>query len=220
MDVNELCVKFEHPFTCIIAGPTSCGKTKFVTKLLTDDIIVKKPDHILYCYSQYQPLYDEMKTAVTNIEFYLGIPATLETDYLHRPERKLLILDDVMQQAGADPMITRLFIQGSHHRNLSVICLLQNLFYQGPQMRTISLNTHYIVLFKNARDKQQVKTLARQMYPNNTKSLEEAYTDATKRSYGYLVLNLKPATDELCRMVSRIFTDEQPAVVYVPSKCI
>ena len=32
---------FKHPFTCIIAGPTSSGKTHFVQELLNEnDVIV------------------------------------------------------------------------------------------------------------------------------------------------------------------------------------
>lgn len=216
--MDDSCIHFIHPFTCLISGPTSCGKTRFVVKMLADKVIIPFPEQVLYCYGQYQSSYDEMKQSVNNIDFHLGIPSDLEDDFLMRSGRKLIILDDVMQQAGVDPKITKLFIQGSHHCNLSVICLLQNIFYQGPQMRTISLNTHYIVLFKNARDRQQVQTLARQIYPHQPKALEEAFSDATRRSYGYLVLNLRPTTDEMCRMLSRIFTDEQPAMVYVPTK--
>lgn len=218
--MDDSCIHFIHPFTCLISGPTSCGKTRFVVKLLQSETIDPSPQKILYCYGQYQSSYDELMKTVTNITFHLGIPVDLENGFLTESGRKLIILDDVMQQAGSDANITKLFIQGSHHCNLSVICLLQNIFYQGPQMRTISLNTHYIVLFKNARDRQQVQTLARQMYPHQPKALQEAFLDATKRPYGYLVINLRPTTDEACRMVSRIFKDEQPAMVYVPTKSV
>ena len=61
-----------------------------------------------------------------------------------------------------------LFTKGSHHRNLSVIYIVQNLFHQGKGNRSISLNSHYLVLFKNPRDKLQILTLAKQMYPSET----------------------------------------------------
>ena len=41
-------------------------------------------------------------------------------------------------------------------------------------MRNISLNIHYIILFKNPRDSQQISTLARQMYPGNSRCDEKA----------------------------------------------
>ena len=53
--------------------------------------------------------------------------------------------------------------QKCHHRNLSTIYIVQNIFHQGKVMRNISLNAHYIVLFKSqdSTDKQQISMLAR-----------------------------------------------------------
>ena len=46
-------------------------------------------------------------------------------------------------------------------------------------MRTISLNAHYLILFKNPRDASQINHLAKQMYPTKSKFMVEAYRDAT-----------------------------------------
>ena len=73
-----------------------------------------------------------------------------------------------------------MYTEGSHHCNLSVICLLQNLYHPRKENRTMNLNTQYIVLFKNPRDQQQVAHLARQMYPNNSHSFLDAFRYATK----------------------------------------
>src|SRR5258706_1291764 len=51
----------------------------------------------------------------------------------------------------------------SHHRNVSVLYLTQNLFFKSKHSRTMSLNSHYIIVFKNPRDVTQIKTLAAQM---------------------------------------------------------
>jgi hypothetical protein len=39
-----------------------------------------------------------------------------------------------------------------HHRNISVMYIVQNLFHRGKHHRTIGLNAHYMVVFKNPRD--------------------------------------------------------------------
>jgi hypothetical protein len=70
-----------------------------------------------------------------------------------------------MAQSSKDKRISDLFAKGSHHRNLSIIYILQNTFHQGKEMRNISLNAHYIVLIKSPRDKQQISMLARQVNP-------------------------------------------------------
>ena len=74
-------------------------------------------------------------------------------------------------------------------------------------MRTLSLNSHYIILFKNPRDSLQICTLARQMYPGKSKFLVEAFNDATRQAYGYLLLDLKPTTEDRLRIRTGILPD-------------
>ena len=63
------------------------------------------------------------------------------------------MFDDQMIYASKDSRIVNLFTLGSHHRNLSVIYIVQNLFHQGKGSRSIKKNGPYLVLFKNPRDK-------------------------------------------------------------------
>jgi hypothetical protein len=79
----------------------------------------------------------------------------------------------------------------------------------------MNLNTHYIVLFKNPRNAGQVSTLARQMYPGKSKFVVEAYEDATKEPYGYLLIDLKPETHDAYRIRTRIFPDDDIQYAYV-----
>ena len=79
-----------------------------------------------------------------------------------------------------------LFTRGSHHRNLSVIYIVQNLFHQGKGSRSISLNSHYLVLFKNPQDELQILTLATQTYPGQTDFFLNQYEEAVLK--GLLVI--------------------------------
>jgi len=212
------CLKFIHPFTAPVAGPTGSSKTFWVKKLLTARQFSPVPERFMICYGQFQPMYLELRRAIPNLELHEGLPQNLESEWLTQPARKLIILNDMMAASECNKRVTRLFTQGSHHQNLSVMFLVQNLFFQGTEMRTISLNCHYIVLLKSARDRQQITVLGRQMYPQNTKALQQAYADATKRPFGYLVVNLKSETDEKCRLLTNVFPDEGPAIAYVPHK--
>ncbi|KAJ8027016.1 hypothetical protein HOLleu_32028 [Holothuria leucospilota] len=89
-----------------------------------------------------------------------GLPTNLE-EYLDPSYKTLIILDDIMTSHGNDKRITDLFSKGSHHRNISVIYILQNFFYGAKETRNITLNAHYIILFRNPRDKSKVSSLAR-----------------------------------------------------------
>jgi hypothetical protein len=122
----------------------------------------------------------------------------------------LLILDDLMQET--DSRITSIFTKFSHHKNVSVLYLTQNLFYGSKQNRTISLNSQYFVLYKNARDANQVAYLARQMYPGKSAFMVEAFRDATKQPFSYLLVDLKPDSDERFRLRTNVFPGESTFV--------
>ena len=192
---------WQHPFTSIISGPTGCGKTHFVLSFLDNlaAMVDPVPSNIIFSYSEWQPLY---KLCPPNVTFVQGLP-----DIPHySKEPMLIIIDDQMDQV--DERITRLFTKGSHHRNISVMYIVQNLFDKHKEHRTISLNAQYLVIFKNPRDKSQIVHLAKQMYPGETKYVQEAFTLATKNPHGYLLVDLKQTTPENVRLRGRIFPQE------------
>ena len=52
----------------------------------------------------------------------------------------LVVIDYLMQELSNDQKITNLFTKGCHHRNLSVIFILQNIFHRGKELRDMRLN--------------------------------------------------------------------------------
>jgi len=144
-----------------------------------------------------------MLVTIPNIDFVKGIPTALEQDAY------LIVFDDQMIDTGKDQRIVNLFTRGSHHRNLSVICIVQNLFHQGKGSRNISLNSHYLVLFKNPRDNLQVLTLAKQMYPGRTDLFLKQYDEDVKRRYGYLLIDLETTTRHDCRLRTNVLSGEE-----------
>ena len=110
--------------------------------------------------------------------------------------------------SSKDPRINELFTEGSHHRNLSVIAINQNLYYnKDPTQRR---NCHYVILFNNPIDQQQVMTLSRQMYPENPQHLMRNFREATSKPYGYLLIDLKPFTPENKRLHCNPFQHVPP----------
>ena len=211
---QEKCQRFQlaHPFTCMVAGMTGSGKTVWVQSLLqqTQTVINQPPGRIIWCYSQWQPAYTQLLMMKPTMEFVKGIPESLENDsYLDVNIRNLIIIDDQMIEAGKENRIVNLFTKGSHHRNLSVIYIVQNLFHHGKGNRSISLNSHYLVLFKNPRNKLQILILAKQMYPSETAWFIKEYEEAVRRPYGYLFVDLKPTTPDRCRLRTNVLPGEE-----------
>ena len=203
-------MELRHPFTCIVAGPSGSGKSSLVADIILNKQIRPTPRNIVWLYAEDQPLY----RTLPSVKFIRGIPDDIETRF--KPSTSnLLVIDDLMTKAHSDERLTRLFSVGSHHRNLSIIFIVHNLFHHGREMRTMSLNSHYLVLFKNPRDSLQITKLARQMYPGKGNFLLEAFQDATKEPHGHLLIDLKPATDDDMRVRTNIL-DQQRQIVYKP----
>lgn len=201
---------WKHPFTCIVAGPTSCGKSTFIDRFINErSFLINHQIHdVIYC----KPTDLFVDQNINYTQIINGIP-DIEAFKDKRP--RLLILDDMMREA--DEHVVDLFTKGSHHYNLSVIFIMQNLFNQGKGRRDISLNSHYIVCFKNPRDRQQILHLSKQVYPENPKFIQEAYNDATRIPYGYLLFDLTQSTPDKYRFRTSIFKSDLPSnIIYIP----
>ena len=201
-------VSWKHPFTCVVCGPSGCGKTVFVERLLSNrgEMMLPVPERIVWSYGVHQPALESRWKG--EVEFVCGLP-----DFDHVARNTLIVIDD--QMAETDVSISNLFTKGSHHNRLSVLYIVQNLFGKNPHMRTISLNSHYLVLFKNPRDASQATHLGKQMYPKRLKYFQEAYKDATSRAHGYLLCDLGQETPDKLRLRTAIFPDDREHIVYV-----
>ena len=199
-------VRLQHPFRLVLNGPSEAGKTEWIRKLIQhrDEMIYPPPEKIIWCYGEWQPIY----ALLPEVEFVDGL--NFEP---HPGRRQLIVLDDLMMSSNKS--VAELFIKGSHHRDISVIYVMQNLFQKGGENRTISLNASYMVLFKNPRDASQIRHLSYQMYPKNPKYLQEAYADATRQPYGYFLIDLKNHTYDTYRLRANIFPEENQTV-YCP----
>jgi len=210
-------LKFKHPFTCIVAAPTGSGKTSFCIKLLRNlDTLCTKSRFgggFIWCYSEETevplPQLDKLRL---NITYQKGLPDNYGNAL---GEPSLIILDDLLNQVYSKD-VCDLFTKGSHHINISVLLLTQNLFHQVTNCRDISPNAKYLVLLKNVRDKNQFLYLARQAYPEDSHSLYYAYRDATRQPHGYQILHFAQDTDDTLRFRNNVFADEGPPIVYAP----
>ena len=84
-----------------------------------------------------QQLY-KLGLNITNQE---GLP---ETDGNAQGDPSLIVLDDLLNEIYTKH-VCDLFTKVSHHRNISVLLLTQNIFHQGTNCRDISLNAKYLV---------------------------------------------------------------------------
>ena len=130
-------IRWKHPWTAVICGPTGCGKIFFVKNF--------------FKYPSIQIL-------------------SQSTVFASDPRAKLIVIDDLMREAS-NKNIVDLFTKGSHHKNLILIFITQNLFHQGYGQRDIPLSTNYIVVFENPRDCAQIQHLVCRRYRDSLMNL-------------------------------------------------
>lgn len=210
---------FQAPSTFSVSGMTGSGKTTWIFKLLCNKEQMfgeNIPERILYCYGIWQDLFKEMESTLDDIIFHEGLPSSEKIEELiSNNKHNIIILDDLMLDVVKNSEMEMLFTRGAHHKKLSIIYLNQNMFCQGKNARSISLNCHYLILFQNLRDCFQIKKLGQQIYPNQSQVLVEAYKDCLQNDFGYLVIDLSPWSDHHYRLRSNIFPGEL-TVVYQP----
>lgn len=184
----------------IVSGPSGCGKTTFLKNLLVNrDWLLDIPiQNIIWCYAEISSL---PKIDDAEINYVKGLPEYIENV---KNEPTLIVLDDLMNDSD-NSKISELFTKGSHHRNISVILITQNIFHKGKHSRDISLNTKYFSIFKNPRDQQQFQFMARQIYPENSKELVRIYKTVTSTPHNYLLIDLTQDINENLRFRSNIF---------------
>ena len=75
-----------------------------------------------------------------------------------------------------------------------------------------------MVIFKSPRDKTQFTNLVKQFMPREYRILLRAFEDATRLPRSYLLLNMRPETDDKFRVRARILNDVYyPQVAYFPT---
>jgi hypothetical protein len=168
-------------------------------------IAVPAPVEIVYCYDVWQEEFDELDRRQRNgelpvpVRMIRGLPDIKGEFGDDASVNRWLIVDDLMKEVTEDKNSDKLFTKYSHHLNVTVFLVVQNLFLKS--LRTISINTHYFFLGKNPRDGLSAGNLAKQMFPGDSAYFMETYKDATAEPHSFLFVSARQETDDAARLV-------------------
>ena len=212
----------------ILAGPSSCGKSSFVKNLIMSrNILFNKPSLNVYIVcSNVQNIYEDMVKNKNVKKIFYKMPSKNEilrfARYGRRTGGTILILDDLLTEIAKNNMLLQeIFTEMAHHQKLTVVLCVQNLFYQNGIFRTLSLNSGYLVPFKNPRDMHQIDIIAYKSYAMDPKVIMKAYKDATYKAYSYLFMDFTQTTPDFLRLRTDIFPshiDKIPPAIYLPNE--
>ena len=154
--------EFPDNLRCIISGPSECGKTFLLKKLILSSIFFDKLYIIGPTGDQYNGLERINPKAI--IEFIKDLN-DLPSDKLPKDLKKLIIFHDVRAK---EPVINEYFCRGRHN-NCNMIYLNQNLFSLDRQ--SVIENCNLFISFE-----QRGKVLA-SIYQDFFNNIELSYKD-------------------------------------------
>ena len=180
----------------MIVGPSMSGKSNLVKELLERDHIEyedhrKRPKIHWFC-GQYQDMFKDMEWFLGHDIYFLEGLSTFELDLsdIDPKYNNIIVLDDLMDLAVDNPIISKLFTQG-RHRNASVILLLQNAFPKDKHNTSISFKAQYMVLFRCPADRRQIGIMAERIFDKQKPLFMEIYNEITVKPYSYVLIDNK-----------------------------
>lgn len=225
-------LRIDTPTRIHIVGPSQSGKTHFLCKLIKyaehmfKDVDVDeneneeeflsprcfKPERILFFYKQENKIYHTISNLVDN-----WVQSQPDIDYIYQFANQfkndggcVIIIDDYGDDLTSN--ILELYTVGSHHLNITLICLFQSFHPTAARLNFIReciQNTQHTILFQNHQRKSQFRHFAYQVYPTNPKffldSLENAFSLGP---YSYMWYDASPKRDHCLRLRTNVFPNE------------
>ena len=217
-------LRFLHGSTHLVVGPSGSGKTHRVARLLRlKDVIIRGGENIknvVFCYAAWQDEYQKLNDAGVVTRWVNKMPSNEEFIQLVSPFRKkggsIVVIDDFMSEMNSD--MDEIVRVSSRHNETSTFILLQCLFPHQKCARHISLNAKYMHVHKNPRENAQIQCLARQIAPEASKWIVEAFHEATGRPYSAFLIDLTQEREPHLRFISDYLPEEFPMKAYISKK--
>lgn len=204
-------LKFKMPFCAILGGPSSSGKTTWLMRFLGHykDMLDPIPASVLYAYGEFNSNVPVLERA--GFATHPGLP---DDELLRQMDKPLLlVLDDLMLSSNVH-YLADLFTKKSHHQNISVLYLTQDMF--DKNIRVARMNSQYLIMMRAPNAAQNVRSLGAQLFSGRYGYFIDAYEQATIEPYGYLLIDMHASTHPHLRLRTNIFPEEN-TIVFSPN---
>ena len=201
--MNEIDVSIKWPFKWVLVGSSGSGKTNFALKIIENHqrLFDQTPTRVIVIYKVFQNVYNLFNNILPT-SLYKEDDVEIEELTEGNRERLLFVCDDLYFSSKLNEIAEQFLIKG-RHQNTSWIVLTQSIFNQ-PALKNISRNSTHLTLFKNVR-LSEPHTLFSQLRPKNSKVLQEIYSTATKKPFGYLDIDMSQTCPDNMRYKTDIF---------------
>ena len=196
-----------------MVGPSETGKSQLIYNWLKIGTFQPKFDKRYFFCQPSQPLCDVMQKEIENLEFVQGVDFEFIDSLKNNGTKCLLIFDNSCEKICNSKAFVDIATAG-RRRGLSTIYMDHNLFHQSKLGGDAELQNTHIILFKSPSDVMQVTTLSTQLGLGS--ELVDWYRDATFVSFGHLLIDLSPRTDDRLRYCTN--SGSVPSELYIPER--
>ena len=207
--------RLKCPFSMIVAGSSQCGKTTFCLELLKqrDDLLDTKIDKIIWISGRANARDNVIENLSTSHVMFLdALPENFDNLFdVYRGQNLVIVFDDLMEQTARSEQVLNLFIKDCHHRNISLILCMQDIFFgSGGFRKTFLRNANYLALFSSPMDMGVVDAIARKVMPRRLTLFFRIFESATSsEDYGHLFISGHPKTHPRIKFRSRLLQPVQ-----------
>lgn len=172
----------------ILVGASGSGKTTWAVSLINQ--FLEQGVQFSKCmifYEVYQNIYDKINMPINAYEGLQDLLMMPDNSY----EGALVVIDDQQLRLKGDYMqsLNRLFTVIAHHKKCTIMLLLQNLFTDESQLKTVYKNAAYITVFAS-RHSMQLLTSLQRMFFVGARGLLNSAAEHAFRYHQYVLLDM------------------------------
>lgn len=211
---------FSHPTQMILSGSTKAGKTTLITQILKhrQDMFDPPLQQIFWFYTMESSI-EKPRQELPGVVFIEGQPTVDQLENMDVSIPKLVVLDDLMSMTDKKDSfedLKRLFTATSHHHNMSLVFIVQDI-YVNKNMTRLANQSENLIMMCNSGATYQVPMIAAKLFGAGMKPfIQWAMNDVCEHSsHGYLLLSKAAGTPQCHRVRSKILPGDQRNTFYV-----
>ena len=204
--------RIQHGYCIWFAGPSQCGKTSTLCKLLASKEYFYScpPKRVMWVSGSGAP--NESIESKIFYQVHENISEMVQ-------EYDFWVFDDMASELKNNTCFTIFFTKTAHHKNCLMAYLTQNAYELGVDSVTRSRNFAYQVHFNNKADCHWIRVLGDQL-TGNYKQFASMFKEATKCPYDSLLCDSCTTTPAYEQFIGNAFTvtEQDPTYFMVPHK--
>ena len=203
-----------HPSRIIVAGPSGSGKSTWVRDLILhrDKCFSTPPREILWFYKVESAVKHLVGQLPESVQYFQGLPEREAIQEMDSEIPRLIVIDDQEDGVNSSNTIVKdLFTVFSHHLNISVVFVVQNIYLKARLMKSITDQGQYLIHTKAAKGSQQIRTLGGQIFgKNGSRFVNWAMNHAFENDspFAYLLFDMHNLSKNWQRLRSSVFPGE------------